>query len=290
MPHHRPAETKAKGLRSLLRVPPGGGAVRLRAYDTRATPGGPAGKREAREAVPCTRERLTVLQERLFAQATAGDPRSVLVVLQGTDTSGKGGAVRHLAGLLNPAGCRITAFKSPTAEEKAHPFLWRIKRALPHAGQIGIFDRSHYEDVLAARVRGLAPREVWEERFETINSFEASLADDGVSVVKIFLHIGYDEQRARLLSRLDNPCKHWKFTPDDLDDRALWPAFQKAYEAVLNRCSTEAAPWYVVPADRKWYRDWAVGRLLTEHLELIDPECPPATFDVEHARKRLLGD
>ncbi|MFF3249869.1 PPK2 family polyphosphate kinase [Actinacidiphila glaucinigra] len=278
------------GLRAKLRVPSGGGPVRLRSHDPRGTPGGPAGKTEALESVPYARDRITALQERLFAQSTAGDPRSVLVVLQGMDTSGKGGSVRHLASLLDPAGCRITAFKAPTAEEKAHHFLWRVERAMPGPGRIGVFDRSHYEDVLVPRVRGRAPLSVWEERCETINSFEASLADDGVSVVKVFLHISRDEQRTRLLARLDNPCKHWKFGPADLEDRARWAAYQQAYEDVLGRCSTEAAPWYVIPADRKWYRNWAVGRLLMEHLDLIDPVCPPASFDVEAARKQLLED
>lgn len=278
------------GLRAKLRVPSGGGPVRLRSYDPRATPGGPAGKAEALACVPYARGRITALQERLFAQSTAGDPRSVLVLLQGMDTSGKGGAVRHLASLLDPAGCRITAFKAPTAEEQAHHFLWRVERALPGRGRIGVFDRSHYEDVLVPRVRGRAPRSMWEERCETINSFEASLADDGVSVVKVFLHISREEQRTRLLDRLDNPCNHWKFGPGDLEDRAMWPSYQQAYEDVLGRCSTEAAPWYVVPADRKWYRNWAVGRLLMEHLDLIDSVCPPASFDVEVARKLLLED
>ncbi|WP_431953499.1 PPK2 family polyphosphate kinase [Actinacidiphila sp. bgisy167] len=277
-------------LRAKLRVPPGGGPVRLRSYDPRATPGGPAGKTEALACVPYVRERITALQVRLFAQSTAGDPRSVLVVLQGLDTSGKGGAVRHLASLMDPAGCRITAFKAPTVEEKAHHFLWRVERALPGPGRIGVFDRSHYEDVLVPRVRGGAPPELWEERCETINSFEASLADDGVSVVKVFLHISRDEQRARLLARLDDPCKRWKFAPADLEDRARWAFYQEAYGDLLGRCSTEAAPWYVVPADRKWYRNWALGRLLLEHLELIDPVCPPAAFDVGAARRRLLAD
>jgi PPK2 family polyphosphate:nucleotide phosphotransferase len=289
-PETEPEPGTGPGLRAKLRVPPGGGPVRLRSYDPRATPGAPAGKREAQAWTPYARDRITALQERLFAQSTAGDPRSVLVVLQGMDTSGKGGAVRHLTGLLNPAGCTVTAFKAPTAEEKAHHFLWRVERALPGPGRIGIFDRSHYEDVLVPRVRGLVPPAVWEERCDTINSFEASLADDGVSVVKVFLHISYEEQRSRLLARLDNPCKRWKFGPGDLADRARWPAFQRAYEDVLARSSTEAAPWYVVPADRKWYRDWAVGRLLMEHLDLIDPVCPPASFDVETARKQLLED
>jgi PPK2 family polyphosphate:nucleotide phosphotransferase len=204
------------------------------------------------------------------------------------DTSGKGGTVKHVASGLNPAGVRVTAFKAPTPEEQRHPFLWRVRRALPGPGEIGVFDRSHYEDVLAARVRGLVPRATWARRYAVINGFERSLADDGVTVLKVFLHIGADEQRRRLLARLDDPAKHWKFTPGDITDRALWPAYQEAYEAALERCGTGTAPWYLVPADRKWYRNWAVAQLLLEHLELMDPHHPPAAFDVAAARRALL--
>jgi PPK2 family polyphosphate:nucleotide phosphotransferase len=235
------------------------------------------------------RERIAGLQERLFAQSTAGDPRCLLLVLQGMDTSGKGGTVKHVASGLNPTGVRVTAFKAPTAQERQHPFLWRVRQALPGPGEIGVFDRSHYEDVLVARVRDLVPRSTWARRYAVINRFEQSLADDGVTVLKVFLHIGYEEQRRRLLARLDNPAKHWKFTPEDIGARGLWPAYQAAYEAVLERCSTDAAPWYVVPADRKWYRNWAVARLLLEHLELMDPRYPPAAFDVAANRRALLA-
>lgn len=282
-------QQKSKDLRSLLRVPPGGGPLDLTAYDASATPGGPRNKKQALAETEEIRARLAVLQEKLFAQSTAGDPHSVLLVLQGMDTSGKGGTVKHVAAGLNPTGVRVKAFKAPTEEEREHPFLWRIRRALPHPGEIGVFDRSHYEDVLIARVRDLVPRATWSRRYGVVNRFEQSLADDGVSVVKVFLHISYDKQRERLLERLDNPDKHWKFNPGDISERALWPAYQEAYEAALERCSTDAAPWYVVPSDRKWYRNWAVAKLLLEHLELIDPAFPKGDFDVEKSRAELLA-
>ncbi|MEU3462129.1 PPK2 family polyphosphate kinase [Streptomyces sp. NPDC006733] len=275
-------------LRSLLRVAPGGEPVRLRAHDSSGTPGGPAGKKQALAETAEMGVRLAELQERLFAQSTTGDPRALLIVLQGMDTSGKGGTVKHVVGHLNPSGLRFRAFKAPTHEEKQHPFLWRIRRALPRPGEIGIFDRSHYEDVLIVRVRNLVPRATWSKRYRTINAFEQSLADDGVTIVKVFLHIGHDEQRDRLLERLDNPEKHWKFNVGDIEERALWPDYQKAYEVALEKCSTDAAPWYLVPADRKWYRNWAVSKLLLEHLELMDPQYPKGDFDVEECRARLL--
>lgn len=274
-------------LRRLLRVP-GGERVDLASRPADATPAGPRDKAEGLAATARMGEELAALQERLYAASTAGDRRRVLLVLQGMDTSGKGGTVKHVIGLFNPSGCRIKAFKAPTREELNHPFLWRIMRALPQPGEIGIFDRSHYEDVLIARVRELVPRRGLGRRYGQINRFEQSLVDDGVSVVKCFLHIGYEQQRRRLLERLDNPDKHWKFNPGDIDERALWPAYQEAYEIALERCSTDAAPWYLVPSDRKWYRNWAVSRLLLEQLRELDPQYPKGDFDVEECRTRLL--
>lgn len=274
-------------LRDLLRIPEGE-RVDLSSYDAAATPAGPPDKLAGLEATAHMGERLADLQERLYAASTAGDRRRVLLVLQGMDTSGKGGTVKHVIGLFNPSGCRIKAFKAPTAEELNHPFLWRIMKALPQPGEIGIFDRSHYEDVLIARVRELVPRSRLGRRYGQINRFEKSLTDDGVTVVKCFLHISYAQQRRRLLERLDNPDKHWKFNPGDIEERALWPAYQEAYELALERCSTETAPWHLIPADRKWYRNWAISKLLLEHLESLDPKYPAATFDVEESRKRLL--
>ncbi|KUN22063.1 phosphate--nucleotide phosphotransferase [Streptomyces antibioticus] len=279
---------KEPSLGELLRVPDGGKRVDLGSYDARATPGAPKDKKAALTDMEQMGERLAELQERLWAASTAGDRRRVLLILQGMDTSGKGGTVKHVIGLLNPSGCRIKAFKAPTPAELKHPFLWRIRQALPAPGEIGIFDRSHYEDVLIARVRGLAPRSELTRRYARINRFEQSLTGNDVTVIKCFLHLSYDEQRARLLERLDRPDKHWKFNPGDIDERELWPAYQEAYELALRRCATPRAPWYLIPADRKWYRNWAVSRLLLEHLEALDPQYPKADFDVEACRKRLL--
>ncbi|MFI6645275.1 PPK2 family polyphosphate kinase [Streptomyces sp. NPDC050504] len=284
-----PQPTPWREVPELLRLPPGK-PVDLASYDPRDTPVGPADKAAGLAATAETAPLLAGLQERLFAASTAGDRRRVLLVLQGMDTSGKGGTVKHVIGLFNPSGCRIRAFKSPTPEELEHPFLWRIAKELPRAGEIGIFDRSHYEDVLIARVRELAAPDVIERRYGQINNFERSLADDGgVTLVKVFLHISYEEQRRRLLERLDNPDKHWKFDPGDIEDRVLWPDYQRAYETALERCSTDAAPWYLVPADRKWYRNWAVGALLLAHLEALDPQYPPGDFDAALCRDRLLS-
>ncbi|MFD9567946.1 PPK2 family polyphosphate kinase [Streptomyces sp. NPDC059994] len=275
-----------RDLRRLLRVPEGK-RVDLSSCPADATPAGPKDKAEGLAATARMGDELAGLQERLYAASTAGDRRRVLLVLQGMDTSGKGGTVKHVIGLFNPSGCRIKAFKAPTREELNHPFLWRVTRALPQPGEIGIFDRSHYEDVLIARVRELVPRRRLGRRYGQISRFEQSLVEDGVSVIKIFLHISYEQQRRRLLERLDNPDKHWKFNPGDIDERALWPAYQEAYETALERCSTDAAPWYLVPADRKWYRNWAVSRLLLEHLRELDPQYPKGDFDVEECRRRL---
>ncbi|MEU4999944.1 PPK2 family polyphosphate kinase [Streptomyces sp. NPDC021622] len=274
-------------MRELLRIPEGE-RVDLSAYDAAATPAGPADKAAGVRATAQMGERLADLQERLYAASTAGDRRRVLLVLQGMDTSGKGGTVKHVIGLFNPSGCRIKAFKTPTAEELNHPFLWRIMQALPHPGEIGIFDRSHYEDVLIARVRDLVPRSQLGRRYGQINRFERSLADDGVTVIKCFLHISYEQQRRRLLERVDNPDKHWKFNPGDIEERAVWPAYRVAYEIALERCSTTHAPWFLIPADRKWYRNWAISKLLLEHLNALDPRYPKGDFDVTLARKQLL--
>jgi PPK2 family polyphosphate:nucleotide phosphotransferase len=283
------AGRREPSLADLLRLPPGE-AVDLSAYDPRATPGGPKGKAAGKRETAALAEPLAGLQERLYASSTAGDTRRVLLVLQGMDTSGKDGTVKHVIGLFNPAGCRIRSFKEPTREELSHPFLWRIKRALPKSGEIGIFNRSHYEDVLVARVRGLVPHRDIRRRYGQINRFEQSLADRGVQVVKVFLHISYEEQRRRLLARLDDPDKHWKFSEGDLDDHGLWPDFRRAYETALTRCSTEASPWYLVPADRKWYRNWAISTLLRDRLDAMDPHYPQAVFDVAAAREKLLAE
>ncbi|MFJ2257154.1 PPK2 family polyphosphate kinase [Streptomyces sp. NPDC087844] len=283
------AEESAVAMRDALRVPVGE-RISLSSYDASATPGGataPRSKADGRAARTRMAEPLAGLQERLWAASTAGDHRRVLLVLQGMDTSGKGGTVKHVIGLFNPVGCRVRGFKAPTPEELEHDFLWRIRRQLPLHGELGIFDRSYYEDVLVGRVRELAPRTEIESRYDRINDFERALADDGTTIVKCFLHISFEEQRLRLLRRLADPDKHWKFSPSDIDDRTLWPAYQEAYEIALERCSSDAAPWYLIPADRKWYRNWAISRLLLEHLTALDPQYPKPDIDVEACRKRL---
>lgn len=263
-------------LRDELRVTPGE-PVDLAALDARATPQAPGGKTRTRAAMQeSVGGALAALQEALYAEGS----RRVLLILQGMDTSGKGGVVEHVIGLVNPQGAHIASFTTPTPEELRHHFLWRVRRALPDPGMIGIFDRSHYEDVLVARVHQLAPPDVIEKRYGEIDRFEAGLVSDGVTLVKCFLHVSYDEQRERLLARLADPAKHWKFNPGDLAERARWADYQEAYTLALQRCSTDAAPWYAVPADRKWYRNWAVGQLLFETLRDLDPQYPRPDLDI----------
>jgi PPK2 family polyphosphate:nucleotide phosphotransferase len=205
------------------------------------------------------------------------------------DTSGKGGVIEHVAGLVNPQGLHIAAFKRPTQEELRHDFLWRIRKQLPAPGRIGVFDRSHYEDVLVVRVDGLVREPVWRDRYRIINEFEAEVAARGTTIVKCMLHISPEEQAERLLARLDDPNKRWKYNPGDLDARAKWPAYQQAYTDALRECDSDAAPWYVIPADRKWYRDWAVTSLLVETLSELNPTFPVATIDVDVERARLAA-
>jgi PPK2 family polyphosphate:nucleotide phosphotransferase len=213
----------------------------------------------------------------------------VLLVLQGMDTSGKGGIVRHAAGLVDPQGLSIKSFKAPSSEELAHDFLWRITRALPAAGQIGVFDRSHYEDVLIARVRELAPPDELERRYDQILDFERELVKQGTTIIKVMLHISADEQKERLQERLDRPDKHWKFNPGDIDERLLRPAYMEAFQVAFDRTTTPDAPWYVVPADHKWYSRLVVQHLLIEALENMQLEWPPADYDIEEQKARLAA-
>jgi PPK2 family polyphosphate:nucleotide phosphotransferase len=263
------------------------GPVDLTAIETDAAPGFDGGKSAGKEALAALGPDLSELQERLWAEGRAGGNRSVLLVLQGMDTSGKGGTLRHTVGLVDPQGVRITSFKAPTDEEKQHHFLWRIERALPGPGYLGVFDRSHYEDVLIARVRGFAPPAEIERRYEQIVEFEQKLVESGTTVLKCMLHISAEEQKERLLARLDDPSKHWKFNPGDIDERALWPTYRKAYELALQHTHSEAAPWYVIPADKKWFRNLAIGTLLRDTLRGLDPQWPAADYDVEEQRARL---
>jgi PPK2 family polyphosphate:nucleotide phosphotransferase len=206
------------------------------------------------------------------------------------DTSGKGGVLKHTVGLVDPQGVSITSFKAPTKEELAQDFLWRIRNALPTRGKIGVFDRSHYEDVLIVKVRELAAPEEIERRYDAINAFEAEAVGAGITVIKCMLHISAATQKERLLARLANPQKHWKFNPQDVDERAFWPAYRGAYEVALERTNTEVAPWYVIPSDHKWYRNLAIGNLLHETLTHMSPQWPVADFDVEEQKQRLLQE
>ena len=262
----------------------------LDAVDPRSTPGFAGDKGYARQVLESGREVLGELQEKFFASSrSGGDQGSVLLVLQGTDTSGKGGVVRHVVGSVDPQGVAHHAFKQPTEEELAHDFLWRVRRELPGPGMIGVFDRSHYEDVLVGKVRRLASPEEVERRYDDIVAFEHELAESGTTIVKVMLHVSRDEQKARLAERLERPDKHWKYVPGDLDDRLLWPEYQEAYETALRRTTTDAAPWFVVPADRKWYARVAVQRLLTAALRARDPQWPAAPYDVELEKVRLAS-
>ncbi len=291
MAHHDTGADQVRRLTDLLRVQPGS-AVDLTTYDTTATPGFPGGGKKAAEALlPGLGREMSDLQERLFADGKSepDQAKRVLVVIQGMDTSGKGGTVSHVFGMVDPAGLKYTAFKAPTAEERKHDFLWRITNALPGPGMIGLFDRSQYEDVLIVRVESLVPQDVWELRYDQINEWEANVAAQGTRIIKCFLHISKDEQKARLAARLADPAKYWKYNPGDIDVRAKWDQYQEAYEAALSRCSTDVAPWYVVPADRKWYRNWAVSTLLHEHLLAINPQWPPPTFDVATEKARVAA-
>jgi PPK2 family polyphosphate:nucleotide phosphotransferase len=274
-------------IESLLRLP--AGPVDLAAIPADATPGFDGGKKKGKKALAALGDPLSDLQERLFAEGVSdvGHGRAVLLVLQGMDTSGKGGVLRHTVGLVDPQGLRITSFKAPTDEEKKHDFLWRIRKGLPAAGHIGVFDRSHYEDVLIVRVRQLAEAEEIERRYDAINAFEAEVLAAGITIVKCMLHISPETQKERLLARLDSPDKNWKFNPGDVDERGRWAEYREAYEVALERTNTEVAPWHVIPSDHKWYRNLAIGQILHDTLARMAPVWPVADYDVSTQRSRL---
>lgn len=261
-----------------LRVP-AGGPVALDDWDPADTHGWAKDDRTARTLAE-TITRLDALQYVMYAQRR----HALLVVLQGMDGAGKDGTIRHVMTGLNPQGCRVTSFKVPTPEESSHDFLWRVHRAVPGLGDIGIFNRSHYEDVLVARVHGLVPRAVWSRRYGDINAFEALLAERGVVVVKFFLHISKREQKRRFEDRIRDPAKQWKLSEADFAERQRWGAYVKAFEDALARCSTAHAPWYVIPADRKWFRNLAVSRILVETLEGLRMKFPKPSVDVSRLK------
>ena len=229
-------------------------------------------KKQVAKELERQRRRIQGLQARLYAE----NQRGLLIVLQAMDTGGKDGTIKHVFSGVNPQGCRVSSFKKPSAEESNHDFLWRYHKSAPARGRIGIFNRSHYEDVLVVRVKDLVPEEIWRERYHQINDFERNLSNDGISVLKFFLHISKDEQKRRLQSRLENPDKRWKFSSADIKERAFWDDYQAAFEDALTNCSTEHAPWYVVPANKKWYRNLVVARTIADTLAAIDPQFPPA--------------
>ena len=269
-------------MRQALAVPPG--PVNLAGYDAEARPLAPT---PHNAALRNDEHHLRELQSRFWAESTAGSRRRILLVMQGIDTAGKGGVTKHVVGMFGPIGIEYTGFKAPTKDELAHDFLWRIRKRLPAPGVLGVFDRSQYEDVLIVRVHDLVPEREWYARYEIINDFEKELVDDGVTVLKCFLNITFDTQRERLLARLHDPDKHWKFNEGDVDERARWAEYQVAFDAMLERCNTPHAPWYVVPSDHKKYRNWAIGELLRETFEELDPHYPQPALDIPALEARL---
>jgi PPK2 family polyphosphate:nucleotide phosphotransferase len=255
-----------------------GSHVALELIDPRSTPGTPGDKDETSAASRILLEKLSDLQVRLRAESK----RSLLIVLQAMDGGGKDGTIRNVFRGVDPQGVHVKSFRRPSEEELWHDFLWRVHRALPAAGDIGIFNRSHYEDVVTVRVHKLVPPEVWESRFQSIVDFERHLDRSETKVVKLFLHISKEEQAERLAKRLHRPDKRWKFDPSDLEDRKYWSEFETAYQEAIERTSTPEAPWRIVPADRKWYRDWAILNVLTTVLEELDPRYPEPSPEVEH--------
>jgi PPK2 family polyphosphate:nucleotide phosphotransferase len=258
--------------KSLLVRP--GSKIKLERLDANDTHG--LQKSRVQQLLPKVIDELSVLQYLLYAEAK----RALLVVLQGIDAAGKDGTIRHVMTGLNPQGVRVTPFKAPDGAEKRHDYLWRIHKAMPEYGQLGIFNRSHYEDVLVVRVHNLVPKEVWSKRYAQINDFERMLSQNEVRIVKFLLYIDKDEQAKRFRERLDDPTKNWKFSPDDIKEREHWDEYIAAFETMLRECSTDYAPWYVVPANKKWFRNYAVAQIVHDELEAMKLEPPKPTADL----------
>ena len=268
----------------LLRVGPG---FVLADVNTSSTPGIDASKLDGEAMLSANHAELNDLQEKLWAESRFGGTRSLLLILQATDTAGKGGIVEHVVGGISPEGIRAHAFKKPTKDELAHDFLWRVRQKLPAPGIIGVFDRSHYEDVLIGRVRNLAEPAVITRRYGLINEFEKEITDSGTTIVKVMLQISADEQKARLTERLERSDKQWKFNPGDLNERELWSRYQEAYQLALEKTSTPDAPWHVIPANHKWYARIAVQRLLLDALNGLGLDWPQVDYDVDAEKARL---
>jgi PPK2 family polyphosphate:nucleotide phosphotransferase len=250
--------------------------IRIKDFDPDLT-GQYKDKQEAKAVVKKNNDRMAELQEVLYAEGR----HAVLIILQAMDAGGKDGTIKHVMSGVNPQGCRVTSFKAPTPEELSHDFLWRIHRHVPPRGYLGIFNRSHYEDVLIVRVHNLVPESVWRGRYEHINNFEKLLADSGVTILKFFLHISKDEQKQRLEKRLEDKNKNWKFNPDDLKERARWDEYVAAYEDAINNCNTPWAPWHIVPANKKWYRNLVISERIVEVMESLNMKYPPAPAGIE---------
>lgn len=257
--------------------------VRLKDYDP-DDKGHFRHKEQAQSEMPKILSRLDILQNRLYAESR----RSLLIVLQGMDTAGKDGVIRHVMSGVNPQSCRVVSFKEPTHEELAHDFLWRVHKEAPSKGFVSIFNRSHYEDVLVTRVHGQVSRKVVEKRFKEINHFEKLLAEADTTILKFFLHISKDEQRDRLIARLKHPEKRWKFSMKDIEERKYWKDYRKAYEESISATSTKHAPWYIIPSNHTWYRNWAVARIILDALEGIDPQFPPPKPGIHYNKIKVL--
>ena len=265
-----------------------GDGFSLSGVDPDSTPGYTGSKEDGRLLLADMDDELTELQEKLFAESRFGGRKRILLILQAMDTAGKGGIVKHVMAATDPQGVQFKAFKAPTDEEKSYDFLWRIEKEVPAAGMVGVFDRSHYEDVLIHRVHGWASPDEIKRRYVAINEFETRLTDSGTKVVKVMLYISGEEQKARLLARLDNPAKHWKYNRGDLDERAFWEDYMNAYQDAIDETSTRDAPWHVVPANKKWYARIAVQQLLLGALAELNLEWPKAEFDVSTERELIL--
>lgn len=241
---------------------------------------------ETKRSAEAKTERLRGCMDELQFRLYAEQKRSLLICLQGMDASGKDGTVRHVIGCLNPQGCRVVSFKQPTAEERAHDFLWRIEREAPRRGEIVVFNRSHYEDVLVVRVHGLVPKKEWKKRYEEINAFERRLREGGIHILKFFLHISKGEQLRRFERRLDDPRRRWKISEDDYREREFWGAYRRAHEEALSRCSLKEAPWFVIPSDHKWFRDLAIARIVVEEMRDMGIHRPKPTVDLADIRRK----
>jgi PPK2 family polyphosphate:nucleotide phosphotransferase len=264
-----------------FRIPPGE-RVHLEDFDPNYQHGDDKDKKHALDKISKLRDRMSELQQHLFAERK----RSLLVCLQALDAGGKDGVIKHVIGSMNPDGCRVANFKEPSQEELAHDFLWRIEARMPRKGEVAIFNRSHYEDVLIVRVHNLVPRKIWSKRYDAINDFERRHIENGTRILKFFLNISKEEQLQRFEQRLDDPTKRWKISESDYAERKCWGDYMRAYEDAIARCNSEDSPWFVIPADHKWFRDLAVSEIIVATLESMDIRVPQPTVDIQEIRRK----